>query len=144
MRDPSRMYAARVIPHDVYAERSFSLLEITSLDANGDLSEGVRLAYCLKLLIGLRTDAAFPRYAVFRLATSLCFSLLFPFASRSLYRIRRIYFLDYRIRATPPPSPALLSIHPRRQLPRCQPIVGNADSPPNRRRRGCTGCCVRF
>lgn len=35
--------------------------------------------------------------------------LLFPFASRSLHQIRRIYFLDYRIRAPPSPRPSFPS-----------------------------------
>jgi len=81
-----------------------------------------RLTYCLKLLIGLRTDAAFPRCAPPP-----------PLLARTL--------LLLRLQSAFPRPAAPLALPRRRQAPRCRPIVGNAgDSPP--RRRGCTGWCA--
>lgn len=61
------------------ATTGLSLLEITSPDASGKRKRGSALAYCLKLLIGLRSDTAFPRYAVFLpLSFSLCVFLSNP------------------------------------------------------------------
>jgi len=55
------MYATR----DVYAKnRAGLLLSPFWKIREADGKRGGALAYCLKLLIGLRTDAAFPRCAV--------------------------------------------------------------------------------
>lgn len=64
------MYA---IP-DVYAKERQSRFLFPSRNKRGSA-----LAYCLKLLIGLRTDAAFPRYAVsLSLSLSPSVALLHP------------------------------------------------------------------
>jgi len=42
MHVPFRIYAARVIPMFMRRSRGLPLFEITSLDANGNVSEGVR------------------------------------------------------------------------------------------------------
>jgi len=70
-------YATRVIPHDVYARRSRRSLPPGNNVARcqRECKRGSALAYCLKLLIGLRSDTVFPRYALFSLSFSFSFSL---------------------------------------------------------------------
>lgn len=101
-----------IIPHDVYVRRgagrenslSLPLLEWKRRSMlTGMLSEGVRFTYCLKLLIGLRTDAAFPCYAILLalcLCLCLCVAALFVFPSRSLYRMRCLLSLSNILRSS--------------------------------------------
>lgn len=134
----SRMYAARVIPRDVYSARSgeatgLSLLEITSPECQRECKRGSALAYCLKLLIGLRSDTAFPRYAVF-LPLSLSFS--FPLCvSLSLFLPNppSTFPLSFRICLLCPASTSSMSI-----------VDDARPSFPNRgNEEGAPGCCIQ-
>lgn len=123
------MYAARVIPRDVYARRSRRSLPPGNNVARcqRECQRGSALAYCLKLLIGLRSDAAFSCYAVLlslSLSPSLCVSLpnpssTFPPVSASA-SLLGIDFLDAYCR-------------------RRQTVI-----PDPRNEKGAPGCCVRF
>lgn len=96
------MYATR----DVYAKNRVDLLLSPSWKIReADGKRGGALAYCLKLLIGLRTDAAFPRCAA-----SLSLSLSLPFlespffAIYFLFRLLYICFLSVALLHPPPTS----------------------------------------
>lgn len=75
-----------------------------------ECKRGSALAYCLKLLIGLRSDTAFPRYAVL-LPLSLSFSLFLPLCA-SLIRIHRLLSLSVPVSASSASAPAPTSSVP--------------------------------
>lgn len=116
------MYAARVVPRDVYA-KTWAGLSLPSGN-NADGKRGGALAYCLKLLIGLRTDCLSTLCSLL-VSLSLSLFLNFPFSLPP-----STFPFDSRISAS---SSSLFFILPDFLL-----------SPgPSKRRRGCCGWSLR-
>lgn len=126
------MYAARVIPRDVYARRSRRSLPPGNNVARcqRECKRGSALAYCLKLLIGLRSDGAFPRYAVL-------LSLSFSFSFCLCFSLSRIHHLP-----TFPLSSAS-STSARLRLPRCLLSTTPDHRSRSGKRRGCAPWLLR-
>lgn len=120
---PSRMYAARVIPRDVYAWRSRRFLPPGNnvVRCQRECKRGSALAYCLKLLIGLRSDGAFPRYAVL-------FSFSLFLLSLSLSNSSSLLSLSASVSA---------SMFAWLRLLRCLLSTTQDRRPRSRKRRGC-------
>lgn len=118
------MYAARVIPRDVYARRSRRSLPPGNNVARcqRECQRGSALAYCLKLLIGLRSDAAFSCYAVL-LSLSLSPSLCVPLPNPSS--------------TFPLGSRVCLHVSARHRLPRCLLSTTPDRHPRSAKRKGC-------